>query len=215
MTDIRTILGNYKVIRERLRNPLNAVPDTGIDLKRKASPLTKTSVATEPEPQPEPIEMTLTIEPTQLPLASPLVENKYDFPKYGLRNPSSVDYFNHILTITAKEFGIPVMALKGPRRSREIAWARQVAVYLAVQRGYWSVTWIGKKMNRDHTTCIHSSQIVGKRMAEDANLRARIQNLETIIDDYPAPPIPSHRKRYMAEGKRRQDTQGAILPSVD
>lgn len=71
--------------------------------------------------------------------------------------------------------------LIGKKRSREIAYARQIAIYLCRQMLDLPYNDIGKKFNRDHTTVMYSVTNVEKKMQESRELREELETLSQII----------------------------------
>lgn len=65
----------------------------------------------------------------------------------------------------ADKTGVSVCQMRSPVRVREVAHARQYAMYLARQRTSKSLLQIGSFFGgRDHTTVIHSIRAVERRM---------------------------------------------------
>jgi len=73
----------------------------------------------------------------------------------------------------AKELGMPVPAILGPGRTRDVVMPRQMAFYVAGQVVGLSLTQIGLGMNRDHTSVLHGIRAHTERMQANAQLRAR------------------------------------------
>ena len=71
--------------------------------------------------------------------------------------------------------------LVGKKRSREIAYARQIAIYLCRQMLDLPYNDIGKKFNRDHTTVMYSVTNVEKKMQESRELREELETLSQMI----------------------------------
>ncbi len=65
-------------------------------------------------------------------------------------------------------YHIRPMEMVSQRRSREVAWPRQVAMYLAREMTPHSLPQIGRFFgNRDHTTVMHAIKRVQERIAID------------------------------------------------
>jgi chromosomal replication initiator protein len=79
----------------------------------------------------------------------------------------------------AERFRVPVKALRGPSRVKNVAWARQVAMTVARGAGF-SFPQIGAFFGRDHSTVMHSCTKVGERATEDAGLAKELRELEAI-----------------------------------
>lgn len=65
--------------------------------------------------------------------------------------------------------------LVSKKRSRPIAHPRQVAIYLARELINTTYAEIGKAFNRDHSTIMHSFDLIEKGLNEDRNLREEIE----------------------------------------
>lgn len=74
--------------------------------------------------------------------------------------------------------------LIGQKRSRNIVYARQVAIYLCRQMLDLPFKYIAMQFgNRDHTTIMHSVNIVSERVAENREMREEIENIKRFIHD--------------------------------
>jgi chromosomal replication initiation ATPase DnaA len=65
-----------------------------------------------------------------------------------------------IVAAVAERFNVTPDALRGPRRSRCIAWPRQVAMWLGVLDGTRSSVQVGIYFRRDHTTVLHARNCI-------------------------------------------------------
>ena len=73
--------------------------------------------------------------------------------------------------------------LVGSKRSRNIVYARQVAIYLCRQMLDLTYSNIGKTFNRDHTTILYSVITVEEKLKENRELREEIEALKQLIRD--------------------------------
>ena len=71
--------------------------------------------------------------------------------------------------------------LVGNKRSRNIAHARQVAIYLSRQILDLPYGEIGKKFNRDHSTIMYSATNIGEKMKDNRELREEVEALRKLI----------------------------------
>ncbi len=71
----------------------------------------------------------------------------------------------------AEHFDIRLGDLVGPKRPQNIAWPRQVAMYLARTMTTSSFPVIGDAFSRNHATIVHACQLVEQRQTEDLKLR--------------------------------------------
>ncbi len=92
--------------------------------------------------------------------------------------PDEKATLRRIVTAVAKHFEIPLTALKGDCRQRNLVQARGVVVHLARQLTSASFATIGELLGkRDHTTILHSARKITEQIDSDAQLR---QNLEQL-----------------------------------
>jgi chromosomal replication initiator protein len=76
-------------------------------------------------------------------------------------------------------FNIKITDLKAKRRTQNIALPRQVAMYLCRKHTETSFPAIGNKFGgRDHSTVIHASRTIEKRIKEDPHMQKTIEKLE-------------------------------------
>ena len=71
----------------------------------------------------------------------------------------------------AEHFDIRLSDLVGPKRPQNIAWPRQVAMYLSRTMTNQSFPVIGEAFSRNHATIVHACQLVEQRQTEDLKLR--------------------------------------------
>ncbi len=76
--------------------------------------------------------------------------------------------------------------LRSKKRARSIAVPRQIAMYLCRRYTQASYPVIGDSFGgRDHSTAIHATQTVERRMRDDPTYRAAVERLERIIERVP------------------------------
>jgi len=79
----------------------------------------------------------------------------------------------------SSEMGVDVELLDSPVRKKQVALARQIAMFLAKKVGNYPYTQIASSFNRDdHTTVIHAVRKVEELMEEDDSIREFIEALE-------------------------------------
>ncbi|HRZ90003.1 MAG TPA: chromosomal replication initiator protein DnaA, partial [Spirochaetia bacterium] len=72
---------------------------------------------------------------------------------------------DHILRVVADHFKISYGDLKGKKRTKNIAYPRQVAMYIAREITEYSTTELGLEFGgRDHTTVMHGCQKIEERL---------------------------------------------------
>lgn len=82
----------------------------------------------------------------------------------------------------AEYFDIRLADMSSKRRPENIAFPRQVAMYLTRQLTESSLSAIGESFGgRDHGTVLHACRLVKNRMEVDANVRQKVQYLEKLL----------------------------------
>ncbi len=71
----------------------------------------------------------------------------------------------------AEHFEIRLGDLVGPKRPQNIAWPRQIAMYLSRTMTGQSFPVIGDAFSRNHATIVHACQLVERRQNEDMKLK--------------------------------------------
>ena len=74
----------------------------------------------------------------------------------------------------ATVFQVRVNDLKGTSRTKEIAMARQVAMYLAKELINDSLTMIGASFGKTHSTILHACRTIENKIKNDESLRRQI-----------------------------------------
>ena len=83
-----------------------------------------------------------------------------------------------IQDLVAERFGLSLDELCGEKRSQNIVYPRQVAMYLSRELTDSSLPRIGKEFGgRDHTTVIHATQKVSRLIREDRSVYNLVQEL--------------------------------------
>lgn len=87
-----------------------------------------------------------------------------------------------VLGAVAEHYSLPEKAILSANRSREIANARHIAIYLTKELTDCSLTEIGFKMGRrTHATVLHSIALVKDRLEFDPVLRQAVSQLESAL----------------------------------
>jgi chromosomal replication initiator protein len=79
-----------------------------------------------------------------------------------------------IQKIVAEHFKLRIAELKSQNNARRIAEPRQIAMFLSRQLTKASLPEIGKEFGKHHTTVLHSTEKVEKKMAEDKNFNSLV-----------------------------------------
>ena len=82
-----------------------------------------------------------------------------------------------IQEIVASYFKIKITDLRAKKRTRNLAFPRQIAMYLCRELTDTSLPQIGNFFGRDHTTVIHACDKITKERNEDNKLNNSIQEL--------------------------------------
>ena len=87
-----------------------------------------------------------------------------------------------VINVVSQHYNVPPKALLAQNRSKEVAMARHIAVYLCKQLTDRSLSEIGYRMGRrTHATVLHSIAYVRDMMEEDAVLRQHIAQLQSAL----------------------------------
>jgi len=82
-----------------------------------------------------------------------------------------------IFHAVARKYGVTIEDIRGKRRTREIAQARHVCIYIMRTVTDMSLPSIGRVFNRDHTTILSSVETIQAKIREDASLENDIDDL--------------------------------------
>jgi len=82
-----------------------------------------------------------------------------------------------IFHAVARKYGVTVEDIRGKRRTREIAQARHVCIYIMRTVTDLSLPSIGRVFNRDHSTILSSIDTIQAKIREDASLENDIDDL--------------------------------------
>lgn len=78
-------------------------------------------------------------------------------------------------------YGVAHKDLVGKKKERRIVHPRQVAIYLCRELSESTLKNIGNAFNRDHTTVMHSCDLINNQLREDRNLREEIEAIREKI----------------------------------
>jgi chromosomal replication initiator protein len=94
----------------------------------------------------------------------------------------TVDY---ILKTVCEYFGLKVQDIKAKKRTRDIAFPRQIAMYLSKVLTDSSLSEIGKNFGgKDHSTVIHAFKLIEERRKKEEDLNKKIDYLTKKIRNY-------------------------------
>jgi chromosomal replication initiator protein len=94
-----------------------------------------------------------------------------------------------VLEAVAGSFNVTPDDLRGRKRDRSTARARQVAMYLLKQATPCSLAEIGLEMgNRDHSTVIHACRKIAQDLDNDPRLKRRVNEIQSGFSSRPRSP---------------------------
>lgn len=89
-----------------------------------------------------------------------------------------------VLKEVAKSFDVKIKDLKGPRRTKEVALARQVCMYVLRDEFNYKLEQVAQYLNRqDHTTVIHAIDKVKSKMMIQEAFNYQVSKLITAIQE--------------------------------
>jgi chromosomal replication initiator protein len=95
---------------------------------------------------------------------------------------SSIQKIAAIQSLVSKSFNIELPKLLSPSRTGEIAYIRQISMYLCRFNTSASLKVIASEHNRNnHATVIHASEVIGFDYRKNEKVRNQIIALETQI----------------------------------
>ncbi len=89
---------------------------------------------------------------------------------------------SHIQKVIGDHFGLKVEELKAKRRTKNIAFPRQIAMYLTRELTNLSLPKIGEAFGgRDHTTVLHACEKISNQLKSDEQLSKTVHRLSEAI----------------------------------
>ena len=89
---------------------------------------------------------------------------------------------NRIISAVAQQYQVPEEDLLGPRRTRQIALPRQVAMYLIREETETSLPKIGQALGgRDHTTVMYGHDRISDLIERDDGLRRQVHAIRDLL----------------------------------
>ena len=89
---------------------------------------------------------------------------------------------DHIVKIVCEYFDIELDTFNSSKRTRDVAQARQVAMYLAKQHTKAPLTVIGSSIGgRNHATVLHSCKAVADMIDTDKQFKAQMEEIEKLV----------------------------------
>ena len=91
---------------------------------------------------------------------------------------------DNIIRAVAEDFGLTPNDLKGKKRSQNIAFARQLAMYIGRELTEYSTTELGQDFGgKDHTTVMYSISKIKDKLLTDPTLETRIESIKRSIKE--------------------------------
>lgn len=88
----------------------------------------------------------------------------------------------YIQEVVGKYFNVDASELKGSKRSSDITFPRQIAMYLCRNVAQMSMPQIGKDFgNRDHSTVMHSCSKIEKEMKTNSNTKLIVESVQNLL----------------------------------
>ena len=116
---------------------------------------------------------------THSPITIEVVEKAINDVTLQKENIISADY---IQDVVSNYFKIDKRDLVSSKKSNDIAYPRQIAMYLCRTVGQMSFPRIGNDFGgRDHTTVMHASKKIEKEIKENTNTKLIVESVKTII----------------------------------
>lgn len=132
------------------------------------------------------------------------------------RSTKTKYFLADIIGHTAAAFGISKELLTGNSRRRAHVRPRQVAFYLGKHMTALSLTDIGRRMGKDHSTVSHGADVIARLIRDDRELRAvvssAIRSIKGLGDNPPAEPI---RLACMGHKYKRAEPPRPVLHFSD
>jgi chromosomal replication initiator protein len=84
----------------------------------------------------------------------------------------------HIQQVVGEQFEVKLEDFKAKKRTKSVAFPRQIAMYLSREFTDFSLPKIGDEFGgRDHTTVIHAHEKISKLLKEDSQLKGQVQDV--------------------------------------
>lgn len=110
-------------------------------------------------------------------------------------NRTTPPTIEEIKAATCERYEISMDELLSKSRTANIAWPRQLAMYLARELTDASLPTIGRQFGgRDHTTVMHAHRRAAERMADDEQSREAVHSVLTVLGLDPQLPMSDQRR---------------------
>jgi len=94
---------------------------------------------------------------------------------------------DNIIRVVAEDYGLTPNDLKGKKRTHNITFARQIAMFVGREMTDYSTTELGQDFGgRDHTTVMHSISKIRDKLLTDPALETKIDSLKRAVNEFSA-----------------------------
>ncbi|MEA2624637.1 MAG: chromosomal replication initiator protein [Candidatus Binatota bacterium] len=84
--------------------------------------------------------------------------------------------------VVCDQYGVRPLDIRSAKRTKNLAFARQVAMYLSRKLAAASLATVGQRFgNRDHSTVLHGIQVIETRLRSDPAFQNHLARLERLI----------------------------------
>ncbi|MDR0475744.1 MAG: chromosomal replication initiator protein DnaA [Treponema sp.] len=117
--------------------------------------------------------------PISMEIAQQILKNTFNSPRQA---NLSID---NIIRVVAEYFALTPNDLKGKKRSQNIVFPRQLAMYIGREMTDYSTTELGQEFGgRDHTTVMHSIEKIRGKLLSDPTLDSTIESIKRSIKEF-------------------------------
>jgi chromosomal replication initiator protein len=86
-----------------------------------------------------------------------------------------------IVTTIRDEYNVSIREMRGRSRMSNIREARQLAVHFIHKHAKFTLAKSGQRLNRDHSTVVHSNKVVANEIAISKKYREKYEFINGII----------------------------------
>ena len=115
-------------------------------------------------------------------LKLPQIKKMHPFMFVGLENNNNNPSINSIVAAVVKCTGIEFNKIQSLKRQRDIIFARHLFCYFTRKRTRLSYQEIGKIINRDHATILHSVRTVENLLEYDRDFKELVPKIQIQIE---------------------------------
>jgi chromosomal replication initiator protein len=94
---------------------------------------------------------------------------------------------DNIIRVVSEYFALTPNDLKGKKRTQNIVFPRQLAMFIGREMTDYSTTELGQDFGgRDHTTVMHSIDKIKGKLITDPSLESTIESIKRLIKEFSA-----------------------------